>query len=558
MKILQTDPGTALQCGWGRLLFADTFPSPTSLAETILDENPEQRDIALYLDDPHLVLNCAPQHIFLDPSNTYRLAFSGYRESRRIPSGFEIREIAHKEDIDEINRIYRSLNMVPVDPDYVWNERGSDTFGYVVAIKPDTREIIGVAMGVDHRACGGHMPNRCSLWALGVDPRAELPGIGQALVEHLIAHYREIGREAMDVSVIHDNLKAARLYEKLGFKRMCIFAAKRRNRINERLFVGSPAPEGYNPYASIIINEALRRGIAVEPISPERGHFRLSLGGRSVTCWESLSELTSAIAILRTADKQLTLEILAAQGLSTPRQILAGDRRRQLRFLHTHRSVVVKPLRGEQGQGVSVDVRTEQALEEAIGLARKHDDTVLVEQYIEGNDLRIVVINQEVVAAAVRRPPTVIGTGEHTIGDLINRLSRRRAAATGGESVIPVDAETERCIQVAGYAIDDVLEKGVAVPVRKAANLHTGGTIHDVTDRLHPTLAEAAIRAARALEISVIGLDFIVTSPEEPGYVIIEGNERPGLANHEPQPTAAKFIDFLFPQTSALSESVIR
>jgi len=85
--------------------------------------------------------------------------------------------------------------------------------------------------------------------------------------------------------------------------------------------------------------------------------------------------------------------------------------------------------------------------------------------------------------------------------------------------------------------------------VRRTANLHTGGTIHDVTDHLHPAITDASVRAAKALDIPVVGLDLIVSSPRRPDYVIIEANERPGLANHEPQPTAQRFIDLLFPQT---------
>jgi D-alanine-D-alanine ligase-like ATP-grasp enzyme len=84
----------------------------------------------------------------------------------------------------------------------------------------------------------------------------------------------------------------------------------------------------------------------------------------------------------------------------------------------------------------------------------------------------------------------------------------------------------------------------------KTANLHTGGTIHDVTDELHPELSAAAVAAARCLEIPVTGLDFIVPDVQGPDYVIIEANERPGLANHEPQPTAQRFIDLLFPETA--------
>jgi GNAT-family acetyltransferase (TIGR03103 family) len=211
--------------------------------------------------------------------------------------------------------------------------------------------------------------------------------------------------------------------------------------------------------------------------------------------------------------------------------------------------VVVKPVSGEQGMGISVDVRTAKEMDAAIEAARRFDHRVLLEQYVEGQDLRIIVINYKVVAAAVRRPARISGTGKDTIAELIDRQSQRRARATGGESHIPMDTETERCVRSSGYSLDDVLPAGKTIKVRKTANLHTGGTIHDVTARLHPALATASIAGAKALEIPVVGFDLIVSSASKPDYVMIEANERPGLANHQPQPTAERFIDLLFPQT---------
>ena len=99
-----------------------------------------------------------------------------------------------------------------------------------------------------------------------------------------------------------------------------------------------------------------------------------------------------------------------------------------------------------------------------------------------------------------------------------------------------------------------MLPAGQKLRVRETANLHTGGTLHDVTDELSPALRDVAERAARALGIPVVGLDLIVPDPAGDEYVFIEANERPGLANHEPQPTAERFIDFLFPQTVQVSD----
>jgi D-alanine-D-alanine ligase-like ATP-grasp enzyme len=162
------------------------------------------------------------------------------------------------------------------------------------------------------------------------------------------------------------------------------------------------------------------------------------------------------------------------------------------------------------------------------------------------------VIDHRVVAAAVRRPAEVVGTGEHTIRELIAAASRRRAAATDGESAIPMDGGTIKTVRDAGYDLEDVLPEGEVLRVRRTANLHTGGTIHDVTEQLHPALAEAAVAASRVLDIPVVGMDLLVPDPTRAEHVVIEANERPGLANHEPQPTAERFVDLLFPSTRAL------
>ena len=165
----------------------------------------------------------------------------------------------------------------------------------------------------------------------------------------------------------------------------------------------------------------------------------------------------------------------------------------------------------------------------------------------DGDALRLVVIDKKVVAAALRLPAEGTGTGKHTIGELIEAQSRRRAAATGGESRIPMDVVTETTVREAGYSFDDVLPEGQRLRVRRTANLHQGGTIHDVTATVHQELCRVAVASAEAIGIPVTGIDLLVPDVTRPDYVFIEANERPGLANHEPQPTAAAFVDFLFP-----------
>ena len=537
-------------CGWGRLLFAQTFEDPKELVASLCDEETNRRDIVLYVAEPHVAVSLAPQEVFLDPSHTFRLWLDRYRPAHLRARGFNIRLMNSQEDAEAVHNLYIRRHMVPPDTDFLVGHRASRLLTYLLAEDAESGLVIGTVMGVDHKSAFGDPERGTSLWALAVDPQASVPGIGQALVRRLAEHYQARGRAYMDLSVMHDNDLAIRLYEKLGFERVPVFALKHKNPWNEPLFMGSDVGEKLNPYARIIIREAQRRGIYIEVLDPEGGYFELSFGGRSIVCRESLSELTSAVAMSRCDDKATTHRVLRQAGLHVPAQTRVENVQQALDFLEQHKAVVVKPARGEQGAGISVDVRDADALRAAIDEARKLCDIVILEKYVEGDDLRIIVIGNEVVAAAVRKPAQIIGNQKDSVKTLIEKQSRRRAAATDGESRIPLDQETERCVSQAGYSLDSVLEENQRLMVRKAANLHTGGTIHDVTDSLHPTLRQAAIDAAQAIDIPVTGLDFIVPAVDQPEYAIIEANERPGLANHEPQPTAERFIDLLFPQTA--------
>lgn len=304
-----------------------------------------------------------------------------------------------------------------------------------------------------------------------------------------------------------------------------------------------------NVYAQILVDEARRRGIRVDILDDDLGLFRLTHGGVSVVCRESLTERTSAIAFLLCDDKRLTRRTLAQAGFRVPRQRDARTLEHAQEALRAWGRVVVKPARGEQGRGITVDVTDEATLARAWERARAVCPDVIVEEYVAGRDLRIIVIGHRFVAAAERRPAAVTGDGRSTVGELVARRNEELAARTGGECRIPVD-EARRVARQAGYSWDDVLPAGVNLPVTKTANVHTGGTIHDVTDQVSPALRAVAEEASRVLNIPVVGFDFIVPDPAGTDYVILEANERPGLANHEPQPTAERFIDVLFPETA--------
>jgi GNAT-family acetyltransferase (TIGR03103 family) len=550
------DRNVLIECGWGRLVFGQTFSDGDKLAAVLRSEELGQRDICLYHPEPHVLVSQAPAELFVDPSHTYRRRLDRRNDKvkRANVPGVRVRQFEGEADAEAINRIYTAAGMVTAPPAVMEANHASPTFHYLVAVDTLTDEIIGTVTGIDHAEAFGDPEGGSSLWCLAVDPQCLRAGVGEALTRELLIELQSRGRRFCDLSVMHDNVPAIRLYEKLGFERVPVFVVKRKNPINEPLFVG-PVPDeisALNPYARIIADEARRRGIVVEVIDAEGGFLRLIYGGREVLTRESLSQLTSAVAMSWCDDKRVTRRLLAGAGLRVPRGVTASTPEADTEFLHDVGEVVVKPARGEQGRGITVGVTDADHLARAVEEARQFCPDVLIEQCHHGEDVRVVVIDHEVVAASVRRPATVVGDGRHTVSELIKAQSRRRSAATGGESTIPLDSGTIDTVRAAGHHLDEVLDESEVLEVRRTANLHTGGTIHDVTAELHPALGEAAVAASRVLDLPVTGLDLLVTAVDQPEYVVIEANERPGLANHEPQPTAERFIDLLFPSTRAL------
>ncbi|WP_036228460.1 N-acetylglutaminylglutamine synthetase [Marinobacterium jannaschii] len=540
-----------VDCGWGRLIFGQTFHSSSRVAEELCNETPGRRDVSLYIRDPQVVVAKAPQELFIDPSLTFRIDLAAAELPASENRSVRIRPMQSRQDERAVNRIYQSHSMVPLSDGFYHRLGRRNEIQVLLAVDPRTDKVVGCVTGVDHRLAFSDPDNGASLWALASDDQSSLSGIEEALVGAMTERFQQAGRAFMDLSIMHDNEQAIALYSRLGFYQVPVYGIKTRNAVNTQLYIGAPPEEELNNGARIIVDEAARRGISVDVVDAAGGYFDLSLGSRTISCRESLTDLTSAVALSRCDDKSITLKFLRHAGLNVPEQALLKHPEDAQEFLHRHRRIVIKPVRGENGQGVFVDLKEPAEVEEAFIAAAAGGEKVIGERFVRGQDLRILVINNEVVAAALRSPASVMGDGMQKISSLISKQSRRRKTATQGESNIPLDAETERCVAAAGFSLDDILPYGQEIQARKTANLHTGGTLRDITSQLHPTLIDAALRGAAALDMPLVGLDFIVNAVDQPEYVILEANERPGLANHEPQPTAEKMIDMLFPHTAS-------
>ena len=270
---------------------------------------------------------------------------------------------------------------------------------------------------------------------------------------------------------------------------------------------------------------------------------------------------TSNIAVELASDKEETNDILRDLGLPVPKQMLVRTARDAVRAAERiGYPVVLKPLAGNHGRGVAINLRTPEEVEVGFEKASEHGSTIIVESYIEGFDHRLLVVNGELVAAAKRVPGHVVGDGKHTLEELVAIVNEDPRRGVGHEKVLTrleFDHQAERLLEKLGYGRDTVPEDGEIVYLRSTANLSTGGTSIDVTDVIHPDNREMAIRAIKAIDLDIGGVDFltrdITESYREAGGGICEVNAGPGFRMHvapsegTPRDVAGPVIDMLFP-----------
>lgn len=231
-------PNAWLECGWGRLIFGQTFSSHDTLLQLFAGETEGRRDVAIYVWEHHLLVGRAPDELFVDPSMQYRLWLHTYRPPKRRPPGFRIRPLISRDDALAQNRVYRACGMLTADLDVVMANHATRVFAYFLAVDADNDEVVGTVSGVDHVRAFGDPDNGASFWSLAVHPECRLRGVGKSLVRQMAEYYLARDREYLDLSVMYDNRQAIRLYRSLGFQRVPVYVVKRKNAINRPLYRG--------------------------------------------------------------------------------------------------------------------------------------------------------------------------------------------------------------------------------------------------------------------------------------------------------------------------------
>lgn len=272
------------------------------------------------------------------------------------------------------------------------------------------------------------------------------------------------------------------------------------------------------------------------------------------------TDQTSAIAESIAQDKELTRMFLRAVGVpcAEGRPVTSADDAWEA-AQEIGGAVVVKPRDGNQGRGVAANVSAREQVLQAYEAALQISDSVLVEKYAPGHDYRILVVGGKVVAAARREPAQVVGDGVHTVAELVdlaNTDPRRGEHHATVLSKIKLDVIALAVLAEQGFSPESVPPPGKVVFIRRNANLSTGGTAIDVTERVHPAVAARAIDAARAIGLDIAGIDVIaqdISIPlEEQGGIVVEVNAAPGLRMHlEPsvgisRPVGQAIIDMMF------------
>ncbi|HUM99332.1 MAG TPA: cyanophycin synthetase [Halothiobacillus sp.] len=297
--------------------------------------------------------------------------------------------------------------------------------------------------------------------------------------------------------------------------------------------------ERLGPSTGAIVQAAIARGIPYHRLT-SGSLVQLGWGRKQRRIQAAEIDRTSAIGESIAQDKQLTKALLRAAGIPVPtgRAVKNADDA-WAAAQEIGLPVVVKPRDGNQGRGVVVNITSEDQLRRAYASAREEGRDIMVERFMPGYDFRVLVVGQQVVAAARRDPPMVLGDGAHTVAQLIEQINadpRRGDGHAHALTRIHIDDITHVTLESQGYQLDSVPGMGVQVVLRNNGNLSTGGSATDVTDDLHPELAARAVEAARQIGLDVCGVDMVcerITEPLETQHGgIVELNAAPGLRMH--------------------------
>lgn len=317
------------------------------------------------------------------------------------------------------------------------------------------------------------------------------------------------------------------------------------------------------PSTGSIADEAQRRGIPVMRLDND-SLVQLGYGCKQSRIEATITSHTSSLAVDIAGDKDKTKQLLTAANLPVPfGEVITKLESLKETIEAIGYPIVIKPLNSNHGKGATINIQDWEHAECAFQRAQKYSREVIVEKFIQGSDFRVLVVNDKFVAAALRTPASVTGDGIHSIQQLIDRANLDPRRGNGHDNVltqIRVDEVTMELLKKDNYTLETVLPNGKELYLKPTANLSTGGTATDVTDKVHPQNKSMFERIARMIGLDICGIDIMATSLSTPlkenGGVVLEVNAAPGFRMHleptngQPRNVAKPVIDMLFPGKS--------
>jgi len=353
------------------------------------------------------------------------------------------------------------------------------------------------------------------------------------------------------------------------------YAAKAAVRICEALIAGDPydleediqrmrelrESERLGPSTGSIVLEAQSRGIPWIRLN-KYSLVQLGYGANQKRIQATVTSETSSIGVELACDKEDTKYLLEQAEVEVPRgDIISRESGLEDACRYVGYPLVIKPIDGNHGRGITVDINSYEDALVAFKIAKEVSRRVIVEKYITGEDYRLLVINNNFVAAAKRTPAHVVGDGKSTIEELVEEVNKDPRRGYGHEKVltaITINDLTKTIIADAGYTVGSVLKEGERLILKDTANLSTGGTAEDVTDIVHPANVSMAERISKIIDLDICGIDVMTSDISQPlsdtGGAVLEVNAGPGFRMHLaptsglPRNVAAPVVDKLFPQ----------
>ncbi|MBL7713410.1 MAG: cyanophycin synthetase [Chitinophagaceae bacterium] len=299
------------------------------------------------------------------------------------------------------------------------------------------------------------------------------------------------------------------------------------------------ARESFGPSTQSIVLEARKRNIPVTRLNDE-SMLMLGWGKNQKIIRASMASTTSSIGVDIAADKERTKQILSKAHLPTPKGTLVLDEDELAEAIELIGfPVVIKPVDGNHGRGITTNITDQEAALKAYKLARNISRYVIIERFVRGWDYRFLLVNFKLVAVAKRTPAMVIGNGQSNIQQLIDEVNEHPERGDGHEKFltkIKVDEVTQKILDTKGYTLDTVLPFAEILFLKDTANISTGGTATDLTHLVHPANIFMAERIARLVNLDICGIDIIAEDINMPitekTGAIIEVNAAPGFRMH--------------------------